>query len=220
MTCDLCAYWENTLANSLVVTVRAQEMALSIKDSLEQIAAESHFFKIPKKPKERLMAHVRGVLTRYEWQFHPGIDLAESLDPSLLAINPKKARAHYGAKLSAPAPDPNVFPPRENDPDDYPFGREPWIAAFFRQWALEYERENGEAKEGWGVWTKKSERDSSSWKWPYKRIIAHKTDKDGQVRYLVKWVGRRFPASWVSKEQITGDAHMAYDSAHGVVHSG
>ena len=217
--CELCAYWERSHADSLVLTVRAQEMASSIKDGLDQLAAESHFFKIPKKAKERLMAHVRGTLARYEWQFHSGIDLAELLDPFLLAIDRTKARAHYGAKLSASAPDPTVFPTRGHDPDDYPTGQEPWIAAFFRQWALDYEKENGEVKQGWGVWTKPSESDGTDWEWPYKRILAHKTETNSEVRYLVKWVGQRFPASWIRKEQLTGDAHMAYDKAHGVVHA-
>jgi hypothetical protein len=135
-------------------------MASSIKDGLDQLAADSHLFKIPKGPKERLMIHVRGILTRYEWQFHSGIDVAELLDPFLLAVDRPKAKAHYGLKLSAPAPSPSRFPPRTHDLDDYPIGEEPWIAAFFRQWALEYERENGEAKHGWGVFTKKSESHS------------------------------------------------------------
>jgi hypothetical protein len=194
-------------------------MANSIKDGLNQLAAESNFFRIPKIRKQRLMSHVRSVLTRYEWQYHSGIDLAELLDPFLLAVDQTKARAYYGARLGATVPDPTVFPPRVHDPDDYPAGQEPWIAAFFRQWSLEYEKENGEVKQGWGVWTKKSQCDSTAWEWPYKRILAHKTETDGKVRYLVKWVGQRFPASWISREQLTEDAHMIYDKTHGVVYA-
>lgn len=193
-------------------------MANSIKDGLKQLATESPFFKISKGPRQRLMDHVRGVLTRYEWQFHSGIDLAELLDPFLLAVDRAKARKHYGAKLSAPTPVPSCFPPREHDPDDYLIGEEPWIAAFFRHWALEYEKENGEVKHGWGVLTKRTGDDSTGWDWPFKRILAHKTADDGKIQYLVKWVGQRFPASWVSKEQVAGGAHEAYDKIHGILH--
>ena len=216
--CELCAYWERNHAESLVLTVRAQEMASSIRDSLEQLAAESHRFKIPKHAKRRLLSHVNHTLTRYEWQFHSGVDLAELLDPFLLAVDLTEARSHYGAKLSAPTPDPSIFPPREHDPDDYPVGQEPWIAAFFRQWALEYEKENGEVKQGWGVWARKNKSHSASWEWPYKRILAHKTETNGDIRYLVKWVGQRFPSSWINREQLVGDDHMAYDEAHAITH--
>ena len=40
---------------------------------------------------------------------------------------------------------------REIDPDDYPLGEESWMAAFFRQWALDHEEEHGAMEEGWGV---------------------------------------------------------------------
>jgi hypothetical protein len=217
-TCELCAAWQrdHTAIGSLVVTIRAREMLGSIKDALKQLTLEDDFFELPRVAKDRLFAHVRNTLKRYKWQFHSGIDLAELLDPFLLAIDIEAVRKHYGPRLSAPAPNTSHFPPREHDPNDYPPGEEPWIAAFFRQWAMDYERENGEVKEGWGVWAKKTEQDS--WEWPYKRITAHKTDNVGEVEYLVKWVGQRYFPSWVQKEQLNSCAREAYDKAHGVVH--
>jgi hypothetical protein len=217
-SCELCAAWQrdHVATDSLVVTVRAQEMFGSIKDALQRLALDNDLFKLPKLARERLHIHVRDTLKRYEWQFHSGIDLAELLDPFLLAIDIKAAREHYGPQLSAPPPDASRFSAREHDSDDYATGKEPWIAAFFRQWALDYEQENGEAREGWGVWGKNTEQDS--WEWPYKRIIAHKTSADGQVEYLVKWVGRRYFPSWVQEGQLDPAARKMYDQAHGVVH--
>lgn len=216
--CYLCAYWERNKADSLVVTVRAKEMTTSIKDALTQLTAEDELFNLSKKEKSRLMMHVRETLTRYERQFHSGIGLAELLDPFLLAVDQTRARAYYGAKLQAPAPNPSMFPRREHDPDDYPRGQEPWVAAFFRQWALEYEQENGEVKEGWGVAAKSEDGSDWSWEWPYKRILAHKTEVNGKIRYLVKWVGNRWPDSWVSREELGDAARRVYDEAHGITH--
>jgi hypothetical protein len=217
--CELCAAWarEHTAAGSLVVTVRAREMLGSIKEDLRRLAREEDAYALPKKAERRLLAHVRTTLKRYEWQFHSGIDLAELLDPFLLAVNVTDARDHYGPELSAPKLEHTYFPPRENDPDDYPPGEEPWIAAFFRQWALNYEEDNGEMKEGWGVWSMKAD-DDANWEWPYKRIQAHKTSNDGNIEYLVKWVGQRHLASWVKKEQLVAEARDMYDKAHGVSH--
>jgi hypothetical protein len=217
--CELCAAWkrEPATAGSLVVTVRAKEMLGSIKDGLSRLAQEDDFFELPKQAQQRLLTHIHSTLKRYEWQYHPGIDLAELLDPFLLAIDTKDTRAYYGSKLSSPTPPSYHFPPREHDPDDYEAGAEPWVAAFFRQWALDYEKENGEVKEGWGVWAKKAE-EGPGWEWPYKRILAHKTGDDGTVEYLVKWVGQRFHASWVGKEQLVPEAREVYDRAHAVFH--
>jgi hypothetical protein len=214
----LCAAWQRDQAaiDSLIVTVRAKEMFGSIKDALQRLALDDDFFELPKLARDRLYTHVRDTLKRYEWQFHSGIDLAELLDPFLLAIDIEAAREHYGPQLSAPSPNASRFSAREHDSDDYAPGEEPWIAAFFRQWALDYEQENGEAREGWGVWEKKTEQDS--WEWPYKRITAHKTGADGQVEYLVKWVGQRYFPSWVQKGQLDRAAHSIYDQAHSVVH--
>jgi hypothetical protein len=200
----------------LVVTVRAHEMLASIKDALKQLEPEDDMYALPKIARGRLLAHIRTTLKRYEWQFHSGVDLAELLDPFLLAINVEEARAHYGPKLSAPTPTHSPFTPRTNDPDDYPPGEEPWIAAFLRHWAMEYEKENGEVNEGWGVWAKKIEQDS--WEWPYKRIVAHKTVSASQVEYLVKWVGQRHFPSWVQTEQLDKAARKVYDEAYGVAH--
>lgn len=215
-TCTLCAAWQRDHAatGSLVVTVRAKEMLGGIKDALAQLAHEDPFYALPKTAKSRLLAHVRTTLKRYEWQFHCGIDLAELLDPFLLAVNADAARDYYGTRLSSPAPDPTHFPPRNHDLDDYPAGQEPWIAAFFRQWALDYEGENGEVKHGWGVWEKKAEQDG--WEWPYKRIMAHKTGAEGHLEYLVKWVGQRYFASWVQAAQLDDEARRMYDETHGV----
>jgi hypothetical protein len=188
----------------------------TIKDALYRLALDDDFFELPRLARDRLYAHIRETLKRYEWQYHSGIDLAELLDPFLLAIDIEAAHEHYGPKLSAPAPDAARFSPREHDSDDYAQGEEPWIAAFLRQWAVEYVQENGEAKQGWGVWEKKTEQDS--WEWPYKRIIAHKTGADEQVEYLVKWVGQRYFPSWVNKGELDTAARKIYDEAHGVVH--
>ncbi|KAI4651206.1 uncharacterized protein J4E78_007897 [Alternaria triticimaculans] len=208
---------ENVGAGSLVVTVRAREMLGSIKDALRQLAQDDDAYTLPKQAEKRLFAHVRTTLKRYEWQFHTGIDLAELLDPFLLAINIEDARHHYGPELSSPKLEHTQFPPREHDPDDYSPDEEPWIAAFFRQWALDYEKENGEIKDGWGVWSMKAD-DEASWEWPYKRIQAHKTGSDGRIEYLVKWVGQRHLASWVKREQLVAEARDIYDRAHGVSH--
>ncbi|KAF2823538.1 hypothetical protein CC86DRAFT_69276 [Ophiobolus disseminans] len=216
--CELCASWQrdHSAVGSLVVTVRAAEMLSSIKDALKRLAFEDDVFDLPKQAKDRIFAHVRTTLKRCEWQFHSGVDLAELLDPFLLAVDVEAARKYYGSRLSAPAPNNSSFSPRDHDPDDYPPGEEPWIAAFFRQWALEYEEQNGEVKEGWGIWAKKEEQDS--WEWPYKRITAHKTNADGQVEYLVKWVGKRYFPSWVQEGQLDDAARRVYDNEHDVVH--
>jgi hypothetical protein len=218
--CELCEVWQKSHSppDALVVEVRASEMMGSIKEALQQLAHEHAVYKLSKKTKSLLFDHIRTTLKRYEWQFHSGLDLAELLDPFLLAINPAAARKHYGTKLSAPTPTPSCFPPRDHDPEDYRPGEEPWLAAFFRQWALDYEKQNGEVKQGWGNWSKKE--DQESWEWPYKRIVAHKTAADGQVEYLVKWVGRRYFPSWVRMEHLTPEAREVYDKAHDVTHEG
>lgn len=196
--------------------MRAAEMLGSIKDALKRLALEDDFFDLPRQAKDQLFAHVRTTLKRYEWQFHSGVDLAELLDPFLVAIDVEAARKHYEPRLSAAAPKTSSFPPRDHDQDDYPPGEEPWIAALFRQWALDYEEQNGEVKEGWGIWVKKEEQDS--WEWPYKRITAHKTNADGQVEYLLKWVEQRYFPSWVKEGQLDAVARIMYDKAHNVVH--
>jgi hypothetical protein len=149
-TCELCAAWQqdHTAVGSLLVTVRFKEMLGSIKDTLKQLAHEDGFFELPKTAKNRLLAHVRDTLKVCEWQFHSGVDLAELLDPFLLAVDIKAVRMHYSPQLNDPAPSASHFPPRDHDPEDYPPNEEPWIAAFFRQWAMDYERENGEVREG------------------------------------------------------------------------
>jgi hypothetical protein len=216
--CELCAAWQrdHAAAESLVVTVRPREMIGSIEDALARMALEDDFFKLTRTAKKRLLAHVRDTLKLCEWQFHTGVDLAELLDPFLLAVDRKAVRKHYGPHLSSPAPNAAHFPPRDHDPDDYLSGEEPWVAAFFRQWAMEYESENGEAREGWGDWAKRTEQDG--WEWPYKCITAHKTNTGGQVEYLIKWVGQRYFPSWVQKDQLDSITRETYDKEHGVVH--
>ncbi|KAF1945091.1 hypothetical protein EJ02DRAFT_509786 [Clathrospora elynae] len=131
--CELCAAWEkdHAAAGSLVVTVRANEMFGTIKDALARLSQGDDFYVLSKTAKDRLLAHVHTTLKRYEWHFHSGIDLAELLDPFLLAINAEDTLEHYGPELSAPVPAKYVshFPPREHDPNDYGPGEEPWIAA-------------------------------------------------------------------------------------------
>jgi hypothetical protein len=152
-SCELCAAWQrdHALDGTLVVTMRPKEMLGSIKDALQRYADENDSFKLPKTVKARLLAHVRTTLTRYNWQFHSGIDLAKLPDPFLDAVEIEATLKHYGSLLRAPAPNTTTFGPREHDPDDYPPGEEPWIAGFFRQWAIDYVKQNGEFKEGWGV---------------------------------------------------------------------
>ncbi|KAH7402540.1 hypothetical protein BKA66DRAFT_577802 [Pyrenochaeta sp. MPI-SDFR-AT-0127] len=220
-TCELCAVWQKNHAatGSLTVTVRADEMFGNIKDALEQLALDNTFFKLPKTAKSRLFAHIRKTLKRYEWQFHSGIGLAKLLDPFLLAIDINDARKHYGSRLSCPAPDPTKFPPRDHDPDDYELGQEPWIAALFRQWALDYEKENGEVKEGWGVWAKRAAQGVDwTWEWPYKCIMAHKISEDGRIEYLVKWVGQRYVPTWVCEESLSIEGRELYAKAHHIDH--
>jgi hypothetical protein len=143
--CELCEVWQkdHISAGALVVEVRADEMMGSIMDTLEQLSHENTFYGLSKKYKGLLSDHVRATLTRYEWQFHLGLDLAELLDPFLLAIDPAASRRYYGPEFSAPTPTPSCFSPRYHDPDDYNPGKEPWLAALFRQWASDYEKENG-----------------------------------------------------------------------------
>jgi hypothetical protein len=142
-------------------------MTASIDDALRQLALEHKFFQLSKDTKRKLIAHVHRTLTRFEWQYHSGSDLAELLDPFLCDVNPENVQKVFGRKLGIPAPDASLFPSRENDPHDYPPGKEPWIAAFFRQWATDYEHDNGEAKDGWGVWSRKVAQDPIwSWEWP------------------------------------------------------
>ncbi len=188
-----------------MVTVRADEMMGSIKDALQQLEQEDDFYELPKRVKDRLFAHFRSTLKRYEWQFHSGVDLAELLDPFLLAVDKQAVLRYYGPELRASAPNRSHFPPRDHDPDDYEAGQEPWIAAFLRQWALEYEQANGEVKEGWGVANKFRGDDDWSWEWPYKRIIGQRTSQDGSMEFLVKWVGQRYNASWLKKEDLVDD---------------
>lgn len=215
--CTLCATWQrdHAAANSLTVTLRADEMLPSIKNALEELALDDDFFRLTKKAKALLFRHIRNTLKRYEWQFHTGTDLAELLDPFLRQIDIDAARAHYGPKLSAPASDASRFPPREHDADDYPPGQEPWIAAFFRQWALGYEQDNGEIRAGWSVWERTQDQDS--WDWPLKRIVAHTTNADGQVEYLLKWVGQRYNDTWEKKESVDLATRETYGKAHGLV---
>ncbi|PSN70243.1 hypothetical protein BS50DRAFT_619135 [Corynespora cassiicola Philippines] len=217
-SCDLCAHWNKTHSGSPVLTVRANEMTASIKDALNQFAMDDKFFDIPMKVKIRFLSHIKRTLKRFEWQFHSGVDLAELLDPFLLVIDIDEARAYYGARLSAPAPDPSLFPVRTHDPDDYPAGKEPWIAGFLRQWALGYEKVNGEKKDGWGVWTKKDgpQVEDWAWEWAYKKILGHRVRK-GKLVYLAQWVGERFSNSWVDGEQLAPEGRMNYDRANNLV---
>jgi hypothetical protein len=189
-------------------------MTKSIENALDDLGQDQKHYRLAKAHKRKLLTHVRRTLTRYQWQYHSGADLAEVLDPFLLAVNPAATAAFMGKKLRAPAPDPSIFPPR-HDPDDYPQGDEPWIAGFFRQWALDYENENGEEKYGWGVWTHRS-KEEDSWDWPFKRIIAHRIDSNGEVFYLAKWTGTRWPDQWVPKSNFVEDATRVYDQTHGL----
>ncbi|KAF2109217.1 hypothetical protein BDV96DRAFT_604949 [Lophiotrema nucula] len=219
-TCSLCAYWAKENGVPLLVTVRAAEMVTSIRKALKDLATETKLYSLSRPEMDRLMRHVKDTLTEHEWRYYSGNDLAEILDPFLLAVDQDAAYKYYGAKLVRPAPRGNAFPARTNDPDDYPAGREPWVAAFFRQWALEYERDNGEVKEGLGVPQKLHQRNPSGGNWPYKRILAHKTEANGTVMYLVKWVGKRFLDEWVGKNQLCQEDRMKYDIDHEVQHPG
>jgi hypothetical protein len=112
---------------------------------------KTSFSSYRKDTKCKLLAYVRRTIQRFEWRYYAGVDIAELLDPFIQVVDPEYARAHFGPTLCAPAPNPSFFPPRANDLDDYSLGQEPWLSAFFRDWALEYEKENGEVQEGWGV---------------------------------------------------------------------
>lgn len=59
---------------------------------------------------------------------------------------------------------------------------------------MEYEQDHGEEKHAWGVWSQKSPREEEewTWSWPFKRFLGHRTEADGSVAYLVKWVGKRW----------------------------
>ncbi|KAH9863272.1 hypothetical protein IAQ61_009549 [Plenodomus lingam] len=226
-SCALCTAWQKDHAAQppLVVTVRASEMLGSIKSALGQLSLEHDVYMLPNSAKDKLLQHIKHTLRKYEWQFHSDVDLAELLDPFLLAIDPDAAREHFGPAISSPAPDPRVFPPREHDPDDYEMGAEPWVAAFLRAWALEYVKENGEVGEGWGVWSRKKngeggEEEDASWEWPYKRILAHRMADKGGREYLVKWVGRRYWSSWIEGGMLDVEARTAYDDLHGLGRDG
>lgn len=216
--CVLCAYWERdqVAQGSLVVTVRANEMLASITDASKQEALDNDMHALSQIDRGRLLNHVRTTLKRYEWQFHSGVDLGELLDPFLCVINVNEASAYYGPKLSPPTWVPSTCPLRTNDPDDYPPGKEPWIAGFFRRWVLEYVKENGEVEESWGVWAKKTEQDCCES--PYKRILTHMVGSAGHVEYLVKWVGQRHYPSWVRREHLDEAGRKVYDDTHGIVH--
>ena len=114
----------------------------SIKDGLRRLAQEDDSFALPAQAQDRLFAHIRSTLKRYEWQHHAGTDLAELLDPFLRAIDLEDTRTFYGPKLSSPTQSSYQFPPREHDADNYETGAEPWVAAFFRKWALDYVKDN------------------------------------------------------------------------------
>lgn len=134
-----------------------------------------------------------------------------------MAADSNKARQLYGPELTKPSSDPSFFPPRQSDVEDYPAGEEPWIAGFLRQWALEYEKDYGEMKEGWGEWSKKKGGLAESWEWPVKRIITHRIQADESVQYLVKWIGRRFEDSWVTREELGDEAvWKQYDETQGL----
>lgn len=217
--CKLCAYWLKAQGSSVVVTIHASEMTASIRNALAELSDDDDYYKLSKQSTYDFLDHLRKTLRRFEWQYHTGTDLAELLDPFLVALDMEDAREYYGPGLCKPALDPSVFPPRENDPDDYPTGQEPWIAAFIRRWALDYEKEHGKAKEGWGEWARKSpDQSPDCWDWMFKRIMAHRTEVDGTIKYLVKWIGKRFGDSWITREQIGDEAiWRKYDNAHGVV---
>ncbi|KAF2741399.1 hypothetical protein EJ04DRAFT_480748 [Polyplosphaeria fusca] len=215
--CDLCAFWlRENHQDSLLVTVRA-EMLQSIKTAYRHLHHGHEYFKLDAEDKKKLFDHIRETLTTYEWQFHAGVDLGELLDPFLLAIDHRAAVDHFGPDLSKPAPEPNYFGPRAND--DYSAAEEPWLAGFLRQWAVEYVRENGEIRQGeWGIWDKKRDQaeDDNVWLWPYKGIVGHKTEPDGSIRYLVKWVGQRFPDSWEMRKQLDEEVCRRYNRKHGL----
>ncbi|KAI8937837.1 hypothetical protein NX059_005530 [Plenodomus lindquistii] len=221
-SCALCMSWQNDHASTppLVVTVRATEMLGSIKTALHQLELDDDFYKLAKPVKNKLYKHIRDALRKYEWQFHSDTDLAELLDPFLLAIDPAAAHEHFTTALSSPAPDASIFPPREHDADDYEQGAEPWVAAFLRHWAIEYVKENGEVRGGWGAWDRKrgggGEKEEGSWEWPYKSITAHRMGEDG-MQYLVKWVGTRYWSSWVEGGMLGVEARRVYDVRNGVV---
>ena len=42
-----------------------------------------------------------------------------------MAVDIEAVRKYHGYKLSAPAPDPSRFLPREHDPNDYSLSHEP-----------------------------------------------------------------------------------------------
>jgi hypothetical protein len=81
--------------------MRAKEMLGSIKDGLGRLAQEDDTFALPKQAQNRLFAHVRSTLKRYEWQYYAGTDLAELLDLFLLVIDLEDMRTFYGLKLSS-----------------------------------------------------------------------------------------------------------------------
>jgi hypothetical protein len=218
--CELCAYWVRQRTDSLILTVRAEEMAASIDDALQQLAQENEFFQLSKETKRKLLAYVRRTLQRFEWRYYAGVDIAELLDPFLHIVDPEYARAYFGLKLCAPVRNPCFFPLRTNDPDDYSPGQEPWLSAFFRDWALEYEKENGEVKEGWGDWDKMKKGDQAQdYEWPYKRILGHKMETNRAVSYLLRWVGKRIHDSWVTESELGDEAFREYAKIHNITHA-
>jgi hypothetical protein len=85
---------------------------------------------------------------------------------------------------------------------------------------LEYEKENGEVKEGWGDWDKMKKGDQAQdYEWPYKRILGHKMETNGAVSYLLRWVGKRIHDSWVTESELGDEAFREYAKIHNITHA-
>jgi hypothetical protein len=207
----------------VVVTIKPKDILKCLKYELNMLANEHRLFKLPWGRLKALNKFLADILKKCKNQFHDADDLAEMLDPFIVEAERNGAKRIFGRQCFRPLPAKQVehFEPRDPESQDYPEGREPWLAAFLRRWAAAYVFEFGTDEQAfkWGVLAPgQTDGDILDEYWRAKRIIGHRK-VGNKWKYRVEWVGKRWPTEEVMAEDLVEQYALvnAYNKAHGLV---
>jgi hypothetical protein len=110
----------------------------------------------------------------------------------------------------------------EQKEDLWPTSKEPWISTILRSWAKYQIDAEGEevGLDFEGYSTERLQRQGiTDFEQPVKQILEYRTEVNGEIEYLVQWVGYPMPMynAGVRRSHMSGaDAHTGYHKAHRV----
>jgi hypothetical protein len=223
--CELCVAWSTSHgsqgATKFAVMVEPKWMLTPLKDYFDDLARSYDECRMSKKNRAYLFDFFKNSLRQFEGHVFEAEDLAEILDP-LLNVVDREAWLHssFGRQVTQPTPATlPTLPVNARNATLYPNAEEPWVTTVLRVWSHDRLEEEGKemALDFDGYLTQRQVRQGiTEFEWPIKRILDHRVNADGGIDYFVQWLGYTLPRfdSWVSRDEISVEAHEDYDAEH------